>query len=58
MRFVMDSNHRHAKFAARLLISSKNQKQVCEGLVEVGGFLPVESFSHLIEKVVHHRKSP
>ncbi|GBE89081.1 armadillo-type protein [Sparassis latifolia] len=34
MRFVMESNHRHAKFAARLLAYSKNSEGLCEQVVE------------------------
>ncbi|CAL1708691.1 unnamed protein product [Somion occarium] len=34
MRFVMGSNHRHAKFSARLLALSKNHEEVCAEVVE------------------------
>ncbi|KAI0064905.1 cohesin-associated protein Pds5 [Artomyces pyxidatus] len=33
MRFVLDSNHRHAKFSARLLAKSKNSDETCAEVV-------------------------
>ena len=36
MRYVLDSNPRHAKFAARLLAFSKNREERCSEVVEVG----------------------
>lgn len=35
MRYVMSANHRHAKFAARLLVFTKNHDEVCPDVVEV-----------------------
>ena len=35
MRYVMDSNYRHAKFAARLLALSKDSESVCTDVIEV-----------------------
>ncbi|KAH9849574.1 armadillo-type protein [Lenzites betulinus] len=34
MRFVMDANPRHAKFAARLIAFSRNAEELCEQVVE------------------------
>ncbi|KAJ3482805.1 hypothetical protein NLI96_g6741 [Meripilus lineatus] len=34
MRYVVDSNHRHAKFAIRLLMSWKNHEEICDEVVE------------------------
>ncbi len=34
-RFVVDSNHRHAKFAARLLSYTKHRSEICAEMVEV-----------------------
>ena len=34
-RFVMDSNHRHAKFAARVLACTTGRDELCAGVVEV-----------------------
>ncbi|PSR74380.1 hypothetical protein PHLCEN_2v9888 [Hermanssonia centrifuga] len=33
-RFVVDSNHRHAKFAARLLSYTKHRSEICAEMVE------------------------
>jgi hypothetical protein len=44
MRYVLDSNPRHAKFAARLLAFSQNREQHCSEVIEVG-ITPIE---HLI----------
>src|ERR1700736_959973 len=35
MRYVLDSNPRHAKFAARLLAFSKNREKTCNEVIEV-----------------------
>ena len=35
MRFVMDSNPRHAKFAARLVACMKDSGNLCEQVIEV-----------------------
>jgi sister-chromatid-cohesion protein PDS5 len=35
MRYVLDSNPRHAKFAARLLAFSKNREKACTEVIEV-----------------------
>ena len=35
MRFVMDENPRHAKFASRLIVCMKNGEQLCTQVVEV-----------------------
>jgi len=35
MRYVLDSNRRHAKFSARLLAKSRNSEEVCTGVVNV-----------------------
>lgn len=35
MRFVQSSNHRHAKFSARLLAYSKEKQVLCEQAVDV-----------------------
>ncbi|KAJ3001786.1 hypothetical protein NUW54_g6212 [Trametes sanguinea] len=34
MRFVMESNARHAKFAARLIACMRNAERLCEQLVD------------------------
>ena len=35
MRFVMEANPRHAKFASRLITCMKNGEQLCTQVVEV-----------------------
>jgi sister chromatid cohesion protein PDS5 len=35
MRYVLDSNPRNAKFAARLLAFSKNREEHCTEVIEV-----------------------
>lgn len=35
MRFVLEANHRHAKFSARLLAKSRNSEDICADIVDV-----------------------
>jgi len=44
MRYVLDSNPRHAKFAARILAFSQNREQYCSAVIEVS----VTRIEHLI----------
>ena len=46
MRYVMSGNHRHSKFAARLLVFMKNHDEVCAEVVEVClGFFRSHAFT-------------
>ncbi|KAH7926273.1 hypothetical protein BV22DRAFT_1128351 [Leucogyrophana mollusca] len=49
MRFVLDSNPRHAKFAARFLACSKDREELCTEVVEsIADKLPKASPQHLV----------
>ncbi|OBZ77502.1 Sister chromatid cohesion protein pds5 [Grifola frondosa] len=52
MRFVMDSNYRHAKFAARILACSKNAEDLCGEVVDsIAEELPEADPDHLVAHI-------
>lgn len=53
MRYVFESNHRHAKFSARLLTKSRNSESLCASVVEVNTnwFLSFRFYLFSLQKI-------
>ena len=59
MRYVMSGNHRHSKFAARLLVFMKNHDEACAEVVEVclDSLVSYSSFVGVLSLISLHRRS-